>query len=155
MEPIIITDVGLPVTLLRMGLLNYLSNQDSRFQITDMCYSYNPQNGNQSIREREFAKQLISKGILKVVSLSETQMGRVFELYEIYKPKFVSRSVSALFLAQETGYRLICENDLLREIASTELGVRANDKFWCVRNMVDEIRVQGITLDIELVNELL
>ena len=155
MKNIIVTDIHLPVRLFLPGLLKYFDPDELRFYITDICYSYKNQPTPLNFHDKVHAKRMVEQGRLEVVGLDETQMGRLCELYQHYKPRFITKTVSALVLAQVTGFKLISEDELLREVATQDLKIRAHDKEWLITDLLHEIGTRGVNLDIEFVKQLI
>jgi len=155
MKNIIVTEISLPTKLFRSGLLRYFDRTELQFHIPDFCYYYKYTLNDRNIHDRGFAKRMNEQGMLIIAELNEAQMLRHQELLVQYKPKFLAKSVSALVLAEITGFRLISEDGLLREVASQDFQIRAHNKEWLLTDLVHEIGVRGIQLDLELVKELL
>lgn len=152
MNNLVLTEVGLAVRFFRSGVLKYFDSKDLVFYITDLCYEIKPVEAN---NDKVFAQKMIEQGLLKVVSFDEHQMKRVNELHKFYKPKFIFETVSGLILAQDTNYKLISENDLLIEIASEELSIRAFNKEWFLLDIISEVSVMGVSLDIEVLRAII
>ena len=155
MKNFIVTEIHLPTALFRIGLLKYFDPHELQFHIPDFCYESLITYSDQTLHDRGFAKRMREQGMLRVVGLNEAQMSRHLVLYQQLKPKFVSKTIAALVVAETTGFQLITANDLLRDVAGRDLTLSAHDHEWLLIDLVHEISVRGIPLDIELVKELL
>lgn len=151
MKHIIITEIHLAARLFRSGILKYFGKGELMLYITDICYNHK---SHHISNDKTMAKAMIEQGILNVVELNETEVKRIMELHEKYKPKFVMKTLSALVYAERHNLRIVSEDELLREI-SNELGIKAYDKEWLVTNIVHEISAMGTNLDLELVKEII
>lgn len=152
MNQIVLTEINLAVRLFQMGLLKYFDSDDLVFYITDLCFenrtfAYNNDNF--------YAKKLQEQGLLKIVSLNEDQMQKLGNLYNTYKPKFIVKTISALIIAHDNNLKFISEDELLRETARQDLGIRSFDKEWLVTDLISEISMMGVSVDIELVKSII
>lgn len=154
MRPVVLTDVHLAARLVRSGLLKYYSPTELQFLISDIGFEYNYPQTTYNQHDRSFAERMKKQGFLHVKSFDDMQMTRLYDLFRQLKPKFTIRILSALLLAEMTNSTLISEDEVLRDVALMSL-ISAYNKQWLVSQLVHELAFQGITLDIELVNELI
>ncbi|MEZ0540424.1 hypothetical protein [Fibrella arboris] len=154
MRPVVLTDVHLAARLVRSGLLKYYSPEQLQFLISDIGFDYNYPQTVYNQHDKSFAERMRKQGFLRVKSFDDIQMTRMYALFRQFKPKFTIRIVSALLLAQMTNSTLISEDEVLRDVAPMCM-ISAHNKQWLVSQLVHELAFQGITLDVELVNELI
>ena len=152
MNNLVITETHLAAKLFRSGILKYFNNRELNFYITDICYdqalvahSY----------DKAHAKLMLAEGMLKVVGLNESQMSRMATLHQRYYPRFIIKTISALVLASENKYKLVSEDELLREVARKELNIQAFNKEWLVTTLVNEITMMGESIDINDVKQII
>jgi hypothetical protein len=151
MNNIVITELYIAARLYRSGLLKYFTGKELNFYITDFCYN----SRSPFFNDRVIAKQMIDDGMLQVVKLNEAQMLLVDKWHQHYKPRFVVKSITALVFASDAKFRLFSDCDLLREVATTDFGIRSINKEWLVTTLVNDISVMGEKLDMDLVRQLL
>jgi hypothetical protein len=152
MNNIVITEIGLAARLFRSGMLKYFNSEELNFFITDFCYDQALVNHNY---DRAHCKLMLDNGMLKVVGLSEGQMIAMGQVYSRYKPKFIVKTVSALIFARDNKYKLISEDELLREISRKELSIQSYNKEWLITTLVNEITMMGISININDVKEII
>ena len=152
MNNIVITEIQLAASFYRSGLLKYFNSDELAFHITDICYAHKILAIN---NDRLTAQKMVDAGLLKVVTLDESQMEEVERLHHFYKPKFIVKTVTALVLAKQTGFKLLSQDDLLRETAAQDFKIRAINKGWLIQILVDEISMMGENIDIELVKQII
>jgi len=148
MKNIAITEIQLAASFYRSGLLKYFNNDELAFHITNICYEHKVSALN---NDKQTAQKMVDAGLLKVVTLDENQMKEVERLHHFYKPKFIVKTITALVLAKDTGYKLLSQEDLLRETARQDFTIRAISKNWLIQMLVDDITMMGESIDIELV----
>lgn len=152
MNNIVITEVHLAARLFRSGILKYFNNEELNFHITDICYEHPVSAQNY---DRMHAKLMMEGGMLKVEGLNDQQMLRMGQLHFKYKPRFIVKTISALVLAGERKFKIISEDELLREIARKELNIPAYNKEWLITTLVNEITMMGGSIDINDVKEII
>lgn len=152
MNSIVITEIHLAARLFRSGILKYFNNQELNFYITDFCYDHVPNTHNY---DKSHAKLMLQEGMLKVVGLDEHQMKTMAALHQRYRPKFIIKTVSALVLAKENKFKLVSEDELLREIARKDLNIQSFNKEWLVTTLVNEITMMGGSIDINDVKQII
>jgi len=152
MNNIVITEIHLAARLFRSGILKYFNNKELNFYITDFCYDHVPTTHNY---DKSHAKLMLQEGMLKVVGLDEHQMKTMAALHQQYRPKFIIKTVSALVLAKENKFKLVSEDELLREIARKDLNIQSFNKEWLVTTLVNEITMMGGSIDINDVKQII
>jgi hypothetical protein len=152
MNSIVITEIHLAARLFRSGILKYFNNQELNFYITDFCYDYMP---NAHHYDKAHAKLMLEEGMLKVVGLDERQMKTMAALHQQYRPKFIIKTISALVVAKEHKFKLVSEDELLREVARKHLNVQAFNKEWLITTLVNEITMMGESIDINDVKQII
>jgi len=150
MKNIVITELYLAARLYRVGLLKYFSNQELCFYITDFCYNAKTAFPN----DRQTGKKMLDEGLLKIINLTETQMIRAEKLFYHYRPRFVIKTMTAYVFADENQYRLFSDDELVRDIAASDFGIKSINKEWLVTSLVNEISLMGGNVDIELVRQM-
>lgn len=154
MKPVVLTNIHTAARIARSGLLKYFSPQEFRFLISDLGYEHKYPITAYNQHDRVFAERMRKQGFLQVSSFVEPQMRRLFELFSYYKPKFTIRIVSALLLAEVTNATLLTEDVVVQDAAISAM-ISTQTKQWLVTEIIHELAFQGITLDIELVSELI
>jgi hypothetical protein len=152
MNNIVITEIHLAARLFRSGILKYFNNEELNFYITDFCYDHALVAPNY---DRAHTKLMLDDGMLKVVGLNEQQMTAMENLHRQYKPKFIIKTISALVFARDSRFKLISEDELLREVARKNLNVQAYNKEWLITTLVNEITMMGVSIDIKDVKEII
>ena len=125
MNSIVITEIHLVARLFRSGILKYFNNQELNFYITDFCYDHQPV---AHTYDKSHAKLMLQEGMLHVVGLDESQMKTMAALHHQYRPKFIIKTISALVLAKDNKFKLVSEDELLREVAKKDLNVQTFNK---------------------------
>ncbi len=152
MNNIVITEIKLAARLFRSGILKYFNNKELNFYITDFCYDHALVTPNY---DRAHTKLMLDDSMLKVVGLNEQQMAAMASLHHQYKPKFIIKTISALVLARESRFKLVSEDELLREVARKDLNIQAYNKEWLVTTLVNEITMMGESININDVKEII
>jgi len=152
MNSIVITEIHLAARLFRSGILKYFNNRELNFYITDFCYDHMSMMHNY---DKAHAKLMLEEGMLKVVGLDERQMTTMAALHQQYRPKFIIKTISALVLAKENKFKLVSEDELLREMARKDLNIQAFNKEWLVTTLVNEITIMGESIDINDVKQII
>jgi len=152
MNNIVITEIHLAARLFRSGILKYFNNEELNFYITDFCYDHTLIAHNY---DRAHTKLMLDEGMLKVVGLNELQMSAMANLHRQYKPKFIIKTISALVFARDSRFKLISEDELLREVARKDLNVQSYNKEWLITTLVNEITMMGVSIDINDVKEII
>jgi hypothetical protein len=152
MNNIVITEIHIAARLFRSGILKYFNNAELNFYITDFCYDHVFVAHNY---DKAHTKLMLEDGMLKVVGLTEVQMTEMAKLHSQYKPKFIIKTISALVLARDNKFKLVSEDELLREVARKDLNVQAYNKEWLVTTLVNEITMMGVAIDINDVKEII
>nr|WP_293838383.1 hypothetical protein [uncultured Arsenicibacter sp.] len=155
MKKFIVTEISLIANLLRIGLLRYFENTELQFLITDFCYNHSSAGNERIIQEKNFAVRLKKTGLLSETGLNEQQMSRLYELSRQHSPRFLIKTVSALVLAESTGYPLITEDDLLRDVAAKEMKLKSHNQEWLLTDLVHEVSIREKHITLELIKELL
>ena len=152
MNNIVITEIHLAARLFRSGILKYFNNEELNLHITDFCYDHAVVAHNY---DRAHTKIILEDGMLKVVGLNEEQMAVMASLHRKYKPKFIIKTISALVFARDSKFKLISEDELLRDVARKDLNVQAYNKEWLITTLVNEITMMGVSININDVKEII
>lgn len=152
MNSIVITEVHLAARLFRSGILKYFNGEELNFYITDFCYDHTLITHNY---DRSHTKLMLESGMLKIVGLNEAQMVSMANLYVKYKPKFIIKTISALVFTKSNKFKLISEDELLRDIAKKDLGIQAYNKEWLITTLVNDITMMGESIDINDVKQII
>lgn len=144
----VITELSLVAKLSRSGLLKYFKASDICFHITDFCYSHKSFTYN---NDKIWAKKMTDEGLLRIVNLNEAQMMRSNGLYLQLKPRFIFKTITAIVVAEDFGYKLVSEDDLLIEVAKSDFNIKCTNKEGLITEIVYEISTMGGEVDLELV----
>ncbi len=98
---------------------------------------------------------MIEQGMLEVVPLTEEQMKKTAQVHRKYRPKFIVKTISAMVFAAENRYKIVSEDELLRDVAWDEFKIGVHPKPWLIRMLGDEISMMGEIIDMELVKEII
>jgi hypothetical protein len=68
---------------------------------------------------------------------------------------FIIKTISALVFARDSRFKLISEDELLRDVARKDLNIQAYNKEWLITTLVNEITMMGVSIDINDVKEII
>lgn len=139
---IVITEMNLAARLFQCGILKDFDSSELNLYMTDLCYSSKPYE--EFYKDKVCVNEMINSGMIKILNLNEMQMDRAGKLLIRYKPKFVLKTVSAMVIAQDYNYKLVTEDELLRDTVKKELGIPSHDKMWLVEYLIEKLKSKSM-----------
>ena len=152
MKKLVLTEPDLAARIHKSGILRYFRKGDIVFYTTDIgCYACI---GTQQVG-KPMLNRAVETGTLVVVESDERQWRAISSLYSKYSKSFTMKTVAAVYLAGQFGYRLVTDDAALEEMALKDFGVTSLPKNRLTMELVEEIALMGIVVDLDLINELI
>ncbi len=152
MKKLVLTEPNLAARIHNLGILRYFRRDDIVFYTTDIgCFACI---GTQNVAKPMLAR-LVEAGTLVMMESDDLRMKVIGSLYRKYGRAFTLKTVAAVYLASQLGYRLVTDDAALEEMALKDFGVACIPKNKLTMELVEEIALMGVVVDLDLINELI